>query len=118
MRGGGQELQLNTVPPLKKVEEIMAGTAGEEFRFALTDGAIAPEYPQGLHLIVSATRAPRLGRPVLIRTVHGELHARIYAQGRAPGAWRACATSPGYVDLGPDDGQIVGVYRGLYEAGD
>ncbi len=117
-RGSDEVLYLNTVPPLKTVEEIMNGTAGEEFRFALTDDAIAPEYPRGLHLIISTTRSPKLGRPVLVKTRHGELHARIYAQGRAPGAWRACATASGYVDLLPDDGQIVGVYRGLYEAGD
>ncbi len=96
----------------------MNNAAGEEFRFALLDDALAPEYPRGLHLIVSTKRAPKLGKPVLVHTIHGELHARIYAQGRIPGVWRAFATSPGYVDFGPGDGEIVGAYRGLYESDD
>lgn len=113
--GEHEGLHINTVPPLKTVEEVMGGTAGEEYRFELLDDALAPEYPRGLHLIVSSRRAPRVGRPVLVRTVHGELHARIYAQDRVPGVWRACATSAGYVDLGPEDGAVIGTYCGVYE---
>ena len=108
----------HTVPVLKTAREIMDSSTDttEEFRFALVDDAMAPAYPKGLEIIFSPTRKPQPGKPVLIQTVHGELHVRSYAQGRTPDTWGAAPEQPSYATFDSSDGILLrGVFRGTYE---
>ena len=119
-----QTLMPFSVPPLRTEGEIMSGLSGTEYRFALLDDAMAPDYPRGLHVIFNVDRSLKPGRLVLIEDVAAhQLHVRQYAQGDAPGHWRGFphATKERVFktfDSARDNVKIVGVFKGTYETED
>ena len=99
-----------TVPPTKTSEEIVSGLdLGSEFRYALSDDALAPELPKGTDLVWSTTKKPSVGSVVLVVDEHDQLHARRYAQGRSPAEWTARAPNPNYASLEADGLRIAAV---------
>lgn len=97
----------------------MSYSVPDEFRFALPDDAMAPTYPQGLHIIFSRRRTPRPGRLVLVDVPDAGLHVRSYTQGITPGHWLATPTHTAYRTFDSADGiRIVGVFRGTYDPSD
>jgi hypothetical protein len=109
------------VAKLLTLGDIMSGVAlGPLFRTVLVDEAIASDYPKGCEILWSTTRAPRIGKPILVKDQHGQLHVRIYSQGRVPGQWVAAATRPGYLSLESeaDRLEVVGVFKGLLDPDD
>lgn len=98
----------------------MNGQAVGEFRFALVDDAMAPDWPRGMHLIFDTVRRARPGRVVLVKTADGQLHVRTYAQGRTPGHWTAEPSQRAYTrfDSQADGLEIVAVMRGSYDPSD
>jgi Peptidase S24-like len=119
-RGGShQERAEFTVPPLMTSRDELPNMP-DLFRYALPDDSMAPDYPRGVQLILSKSRAVRPGLPVLVKTASGELHARRYTQGRGAGQWTATPANAAYMTLdSQEDGlEVVGVYRGVFDPSD
>ena len=105
-----------TVPPTKTREEIVSGLdLGSEFRYALSDDALAPGHPRGTDIVWSTEKRPAIGSLVLVVDPHQQLHARQYAQGMAPSKWVAAATHQAYASFDGDGLRLVAVakYREL-----
>lgn len=98
-------LDVHTVPVLTW-EELMdrVNELGQVFTVALRDAALAPEYPAGTKMTFDRRIAPQPEDVVLVRTAAGELHARVYAQGKAPGQWSSTAMRPAFASFGAEDG--------------
>jgi hypothetical protein len=87
--------------------------------FVLTVGteAIGPDWPPGLDVVWSTTRAPRPGRPILVADSYGRHHVRLCQESKQPGQWIAAALSPHFAsfDTAADEIRIVAVYAGRLE---
>lgn len=116
-QSGSDVLVFYTVPPMATAEDVMEKRTAREYRFALMDDAMAPDHPKGAQIIFSGARTPKPGRLVLIKTGHGELHARMYSQGKVPGEWRATPTQVGYAEFSSADPgvELMAAYCGVYE---
>lgn len=115
-----QDLRLDgyTVPPLITKEELMnEDHLVNEFRFAIEDDALAPEHPRDTEFIWSRTKPPTFQSLILVKDKHGQLHAREYRQGRAPGQWLAASTNRAFASFDSAEDQLqvlaVAVYRQL-----
>ncbi len=99
-------------PPAMSLEDLMHGANyPESFTAEVPDGAVAPEFPAGLRLVWSTTKAPQVGSLVIVRNRHGLVAVRQYRQGREPGRWIAAATADAFASFDSiDDGlQVLAV---------
>lgn len=106
--------------PLLDREQLLTTTRPDIFRYALTDDAMAPEYPLGTELVWTTRRRISPGRLLLLADKHGQLHVRRCEQGDAPGSWKATALNVAYRTFTSDtDGvEVLAVYKGRLEPDD
>lgn len=97
-------------------DQVMSEVDQDLFAYAVPDEAVEGQLERGALVVWQRSRAPRFGRPVLVR-VGDELHVRLYEQGRAPGQWIARATRAGFAsfDSSTDQAVIVAALRGMLE---
>lgn len=91
-------------PPTIEWGDSLPDHLPQQFKMALRDDALAPDYPAGALFIWSTTKPARIGSVVLVCDSYGQQHARRHGQGRAPGQWVAEATGAGFM---PFDGAEV-----------
>jgi transcriptional regulator with XRE-family HTH domain len=106
--------------PLIEWEQLVNPIPAQVFRTALPDDALAPTYPRGTEVVWSTARTLRPGRLVLLRDQHGQAHARLCQQGRAPGQWSGVPLQQGYLtfDSTTDPVHVIAVYKGVLEPDD
>lgn len=86
-------------PPTYEMESIMSAELPAMFKVALTDDAMAPEYPKGVIVLLSTQEgAPRAGDAVLVSDDAGNAFFRSY-EVRRPGHWQAVALNRSYQPL-------------------
>lgn len=99
------------VPTLTLEHAMDWSTLPEQFEAAMPDDALAPDYPRGMLLVWSCTKAPRAGSVVLLKDRHGHPHVREYRPGIDPHQWSASAINRAYPALGPDSATIMATAR-------
>lgn len=106
--------------PLLSREDIMRKPVPPIFRSVLEDDALAPEHPVGTEIVWTTRRRPAPGRLLLLRDRHGQLHARLCHQGRAPGQWIAAPTNPAFLSFDSQEEGVVllAVFKGRLEPDD
>lgn len=106
--------------PFMTREEIVQRHVPEVFRTRLDDDALAPEHPAGTEIVWTTRRRPAPGRLLLLKDRHGQVHARLCHQGRAPGQWIAAPINPAYVafDSQEEGIELLAVYKGRLEPDD
>lgn len=98
-------------------EQVVGGSDLEElFQTAIPDDAMAPEYPRGLEMIWSTTKAPQVGSLVLVRVDRGAVHVREYRQGTLPGQWTAAASHRAYASFSSSDGAVEVIAVAAFKA--
>lgn len=104
----------HTVPPrLLLWGDMNTKNLPAEFRVALIDDAMAPDFPSGRVIEFDSRLAPRFGELVLICDKAGTPHFRLYKQ--APGgSWEGSASNRAFLDLLPsrDGAKVVAVMTG------
>jgi len=109
------------LPQLMTWNEVIAEVPlPDRFITLMPDDQAAPRCPAGAQCVWSTLKPARPGRIVLAKDRHGQLHAREYKQGKAPGQWIASAVNPAYVSLeSEEDGlEVVATLAGVIEGDD
>lgn len=106
--------------PTIQWERILNNEVPDLFCSALPDDALAPEFPKGTAIVWTTRRRVAPGRIALVKDRHGQLHARICHQGRAPGQWIAAPTNPAFISFdSQEEGlSVIAVYKGRLEPDD
>ena len=125
-RTGGLEAQNlsqpigSDAPILMSWEDIVNGEIREEFKLAVRDEAMTPDYMPGLEIVWSTRRLPKPGRLVLVRDKHDQVHIRRHMQGREPGQWLAVPSNSAYAtfDSLADGLVVLAVFKGRLEPDD
>ena len=102
-------------------EEVMQKSdLPDRFISVMPDDQAAPRCATGAQCVWSTIKPARPGRVVLLKDKHGQLHAREYRQGKAPGQWTAAAINPAYVsfDSEQDGLSVVATLAGVIEGDD
>jgi hypothetical protein len=107
--------------PLLSWEVLMkSASVPTVFRTVLIDDALAPDLPRGTEVVWTTRRRVAPGRAMLVRDIHGQVHARMCHQGKAPGQWMAASWNPVYASFqSTEEGlTVVAVYKGRLEPDD
>ena len=111
-----------TLLPIQMTWEEVMGRSDlpERFISVMPDDQAAPRCAAGAQCVWSTIKPARPGRVVLLKDKHGQLHAREYRQGKAPGQWTAAAINPAYVSFdSEEDGlSVVATLAGVIEGDD
>jgi len=121
---GAHAMSLDAVILLPKQmtwgEVMMGGELPERFIVVMPDDQAAPKCPAGAQCVWSTVKPARPGRVVLLKDKHGQMHAREYRQGKAPGEWAALAINQAYVsfDSSADGLSVIATLAGVIEGDD
>ena len=75
----------------------------ELFHCAIPDDSAAPDFPRGLEMIWSKSKAPSIGSLVIVKDKLEGMHIRTYVQGRTPGRWIAAPVNKHYASFDSDE---------------
>lgn len=95
------ERMIRVAPTLITLEQLVAGTDldDELYIMAAPDDALSPDYPAGISLQWSPTKAPRPGSIVAVKDSTGQVFVRQFRPGKTTGHWTAAAINPVYFSL-------------------
>ena len=90
------------------------------FTLPLRDDALAPEHPRGTRVVWRPGRKLAARRLVLLRDLHGDLHARVLHATEQPSQWHAKATHAAFLsfDVPSTSVAVLAVHQGFLDPDD